>query len=192
MTPLLMRILREKRAVLIPIVLGAIANAAAYAILVRPLGIKSEGAVDRAAAAAASLRNAEGDEAAARALMAGKSKADQELATFYERVLPSDLPTARKLTYATLPALARTSNVKFVDRRFEIEPNTKKSRLGRLKIRATFQGEYESLRQFIYQLEGAPEFVIIDDVTLSQAEATKPLQLTLELSTYFLLGANER
>ena len=34
------------------------------------------------------------------------------------------------------------------------------------------QGDYESLRQFIYALESAPEFVIIDDVTLSRATAT--------------------
>lgn len=192
MTPLWRRVLREKRAIMIPIALGALANIAAYAIIVRPLEAKSAGAADRAAAAAKLLRSAEGEEAAARALMAGKAKADEELATFYDRVLPGDLPAARKLTYATLPTLARTSNVKFVDRRFELEPTTRTSRLGRLKIRATFQGEYESLRQFIYQMEGAPEFVIIDDVALTQAEVSKPLQLTLELSTYFRLGTNGR
>lgn len=192
MTPLWKRVIREKRTIIIPIALGALANIAAYAAVVRPLGIKSAGAADRAVAAARSLRGAEGEDAAARALMAGKTRADEELATFYDRVLPGDLPTARKLTYATLPALARTSNVKFVDRRFELEPTTRTSRLGRLKIRATFQGEYENLRQFIYELEGAPEFVIIDDVTLTQADAAKPLQLTLELSTYFRLGSNGR
>ena len=35
------------------------------------------------------------------------------------------------------------------------------------------QGDYENLRQFIYELESAPEFVIIDDVTLV-AEPTRP------------------
>ena len=43
------------------------------------------------------------------------------------------------------------------------------------------QGEYESLRQFIYELETAPEFVIIDDVTLAEGEAGKPLTLTLDV-----------
>ena len=33
------------------------------------------------------------------------------------------------------------------------------------------QGDYESLRQFIYELESAPEFVIIDDVTLAAERA---------------------
>ena len=52
------------------------------------------------------------------------------------------------------------------------------------------QGDYESFRQFIYELESAPEFVIIDDVTLAQNDPTKPLTLTLQLSTYYRLGAN--
>jgi Tfp pilus assembly protein PilO len=64
------------------------------------------------------------------------------------------------------------------------------ARVGRWKIRTELQGDYENLRQFIYALESAPEFVIIDDVTLSQNDAGKPLTLTLELSTYFRLGSN--
>ena len=52
------------------------------------------------------------------------------------------------------------------------------------------QGDYEGIRRFIYALETAPEFVIIDDVSLAQAEANKPLTLTLELSTYYRLGDN--
>ena len=52
------------------------------------------------------------------------------------------------------------------------------------------QGEYENFRNFIYDLESAPEFVIIDDIALSQAEPGKPLTLTVQLSTYYRLGAN--
>ena len=39
------------------------------------------------------------------ALVTGKSRADQELSTFYDKVLPADLSAARRLTYATLPKL---------------------------------------------------------------------------------------
>jgi len=52
------------------------------------------------------------------------------------------------------------------------------------------QGDYESFRQFIYELETSPEFVIIDDVTLTQTDPNKPLTLTLDLSTYYLLRPN--
>ena len=52
------------------------------------------------------------------------------------------------------------------------------------------EGDYASVRQFIYELETTPAFVIIDDVTLAQNDPAKPLTLTLELSAYYRLGAN--
>ena len=186
------RILAEKRALIIPLALGVVANIGVFALVVRPLEVKSAGAADRAAAATRALGTAEDDEASARALKAGKARADEALATFYRKVLPSDLPTARQLTFAALPALAKTANVKFVERRTDADAITRTSKFGRLKIHAVFQGEYESLRQFIYQLEGAPEFVIIDAVTLSQPDSAKPLQLLLDLSTYFRLESDGR
>lgn len=184
------RILVEKRALVIPIALGVIVNAGAYGLWVYPLGVKSAGAADRAAAGAQSLQSSERDFAGARELVLGKSRADQELSTFFDKVLPADLPSARRLTYATLPALAKKANVKLLDRRFEVDPPIKNARLGLLKVHTQWQCDYESFRQFIYELESAPPFVIIDDVSLSQNDATKPLTLILQLSTYYRLGAN--
>ena len=179
------RILVEKRIWLIPLTLGIVANIAVYVLVVYPLGVKSAGAEDRAAAAIQSLRMAERDFASAKGLVDGKERADQELSTFYDKVLPPDLPSARRLTYATLPLLARKTNVKFLDRKLEVAPLTKDSQLGLLKIATQWQGDYESLRRFIYELESAPEFIIIDDVSLAQTDPAKPLALTLEMSTYF-------
>ena len=190
MTPLWTRILREKRAMIVPLAIALAANVAAYGLWVYPLGIKSAGAADRAAAAAQSLRMAERELAGARDLVLGKSRADQELATFYDKVLPASLPEARDLTYATLPLLAKQSNVTMVDRRFEVAKPEKNARLGLLKVHTAWQCDYESFRRFIYALESAPPFVIIDDVTLAQGDPTKPLMLTIELSTYYRLGAN--
>jgi hypothetical protein len=184
------RILVEKRALIIPLALGVVANIAGYVLVVHPLGVRSVGAADRAAAAEQTLRAAERDVAAARALVAGKSRADEELATFYDKVLPADQSAARRLTYASLPTLARKANVKFLDRRTDVEPLVKDTRLGLLKVRTQFQCDYESFRQFIFALESAPEFVIIDDVTITQNDPAKPLTLTLQLSTYYRLGAN--
>jgi hypothetical protein len=188
--PLWKRILVEKRALMVPLVLGLIGNLAAYGLWVYPLGVKSAGAADRAAAAARSLKVAEGELASARALVVGKSRAEKELATFFDQVLPPDLPSARRLTYATLPSLAKKSNVRLLDRRFEVEKTEKNARLGLLKVHTVWQCDYESFRRFIYALESASPFVIIDDVSLAQNEATKPLTLVMELSTYFRLGAN--
>src|SRR5262249_36295319 len=106
------RIYREKRAFIIPLALGVVANAAGYALWVYPLGVKSAGAADRAAAAAQALQAADREYETARALVAGKSRAEQELSTFYDKVLPADMPSARQLTYAPLLAIARKANVR--------------------------------------------------------------------------------
>ncbi len=188
--PLWKRIVAEKRALLIPLALAAIGNLAAYALWVYPLGVKSAGAAERARAAAQSLQAAEAELAGARELVAGKSRADRELATFFDKVLPVDLPSARRLTYATLPALAKKSNVKMVDRRFEVAKPEKNNRLGLLKVHTLWESDYQSFRQFIYALESASAFVIIDDVSLVQTTLDKPLAVVIELSTYYRLGAN--
>jgi Tfp pilus assembly protein PilO len=191
MTPaLLKRVGVEKRSLLLPLAVAVVANIAVYALVVLPLGVQSAGAAERAEAASFALRAAEREKAAADALVAGKARADEELTTFYQKVLPADLTAARRMTYASLPALARRTNVRYEERRFDIEEVEKDARLEHLRIRMTLQGEYESLRQFVYELESAPEFVIIDDVTLTQSDASKPLTLTISLSTYYRLRAN--
>jgi Tfp pilus assembly protein PilO len=190
MMTLARRIFVEKRVLIIPVALGVVLNIAAYLFVVRPLAVKSAGVADRAIAAKQALTLAERDLAAARALVTGTSRADEELATFYEQVLPADQNSARRVTYLSLYHLARKMNVKFLDRKTEVETPKRDARVGRWKIRTELQGDYENLRQFIYALESAPEFVIIDDVTLSQNDAAKPLTLTIELSSYYRLDAH--
>jgi len=185
------RIFLEHRVAIVGLLLAAVANIAIYALVVRPLGQKSAGAADRAAAAATSLRAAERDLAAAEALVQGKTEAEGELLTFYDKVLPTSQSAARRMTYAALPALAAKASVKYREGRYEVQVDPRKAdRLGRLRIRMVLEGEYDRIRQFIYELEMSPEFVIIDDVTLAQDDPGKPLLLTLELSTYYRLESN--
>ena len=186
------RILIETRSVAVPFVLALLVNVGVYVLVVRPLAAKSANEADRAAAATAALRWAERDLSQAQALVVSKSRADQELTTFYDKVLPGSLSEAAwRLLYARVPKLSRDTHVKFEKRDTEEDKATvKDQRFGRVKTRIVFQGEYENIRQLIYELESAPEFVIIDSITLAQGEANKPLTLTMELSTYYRLGAN--
>lgn len=190
MRTLLNRVVAEHRTLVVMLAAVLAVNVAAYALVVRPLGAKSAGAADRAAAAAAALAAAERELEMAQALVAGKTHADEELSAFYEKVLPSDLAAARRLTYASLPALARRTNVKYEERRTEIDDPEKDARLGHLRIRMVLESDYENFRNFIYQLESTPEFVILDDVTLAESEGSGPLTITLNLSTYFRLKPN--
>jgi hypothetical protein len=122
--------------------------------------------------------------------VAGKSRAEQELATFYDKVLPADMGSALRLTYATLPAMARRTNVRLVGRRFDPDPPKKNARLGVLKAHMQWLCDYQSFRRFMYEVESAPAFVIVDEVSIAQTEAGKPLTVSLTISTYYRLGAN--
>jgi Tfp pilus assembly protein PilO len=184
------RVFTEKRTVIVPLAIAAVANLLVYALAVYPLRQKSLGAADRARNAAVTLKAAEQDFASARELVAGKSRAEQELLTFYGKVLPADQLAALRLTYGPLPALARKANVKVIARRWAPEVPKKDARVARLVVHVSLEGDYEAFRQFIYALETAPEFVVVDDVTISFVDQAKPLIFTLELSTYYPLGTS--
>lgn len=185
------RILIEKRAIAIPLALALIVNIGVYVLVVHPLAATSANEANRAATATRALRVAERDEAQAQALVVGKSRADRELTTFYQNVLPESYSAAWRLTFTTIPALARKTNVKFERRSESIDQSAAKDqRFGRIQTRIQLLGEYDNIRQFIYELESAPAFVIIDGVGLAQSEANKPLSLDVELLTYYRLGAN--
>ena len=183
---LALRILSEKRRILIPLVVALLVNIGVYGLVVYPLGLKSANAAEHAVSAAAARETAERDMASAGALVQGKARADQELATFYQKVLPSDSDEARRITYARLPALARKANLKFTQRNTSNDAQSKKdSQFGRVHTRMVLEGDYQSVRQFLYELETTPEFIIVDDVTLQQSDVTRALQLTVEVSTYY-------
>jgi Tfp pilus assembly protein PilO len=187
---LLRRIVVERRAVVMPLAAALAVNLLAYVLVVRPLGLKSAGAADRARGAASNLRTAEKDLALARSLVTGKSEADQELTAFYLKVLPPDLTAARRMTYASLPALAKKTGVRYQARTTAIEERERDSRLQRMTIKMVLEGDYRNIRQFLYELETAPDFIIIDDVTLAETTANEPQTLTINLSTYFRQETN--
>jgi Tfp pilus assembly protein PilO len=105
--------------------------------------------------------------------------------------LPHDLAGARRITYLRLAQLAQKEGLRAQRRSSEPEDPERNSSLRRLKISMTLAGDYENMRQFIYQLETAPDFVVIDDIALSEAgEPGSPLVLTLALSTYYRANAD--
>lgn len=190
MTPTWSRVLRERRNTVVLLAVAFIANILAYVIIVRPLQLKSVGSADRAAGAANGLVVAERELTQARGLVTGKARADEELDAFYRRVLPADFTAARRMTYASLPALARTTDVRYDARMTAIDEKTKDSRLGHMTIRMVLEGDYRNIRRFIYQLETAPDFVIIDDLTLTDGTDAAPQRLTINLSTYYRLESS--
>jgi Tfp pilus assembly protein PilO len=63
--------------------------------------------------------------------------------------------------------------------------------LTQLTTHVELAGRYSDVRSFIYQLESSPEFVVIDNITLSEEdEETGLLELKLDLSTYYKAPAS--
>ncbi len=184
------RIFAEKRRLILPVVIGLAINLVLYAVAVYPQTLRIRAATERAEMASRTSSLAEQTHQQVQAMVAGKGRADEELDRFYREVLPSDLSGARRITYLKLAQLAEESDLRH-ERRTIRTASERESRLSKLDMTMVLGGSYGDIRQFIYELETAPEFVVIEDVALAQGEEQgSPLVLTLQVSTYYLSETN--
>jgi Tfp pilus assembly protein PilO len=185
------RILREHRRALVPLAVLLIVNVIAYIFIVYPLARNVANIEEREQAAARELAMAQQEHRQAAGTLTGKDRAARELQRFYNEVLPRDLPSARNLTFVRLPQLANQFDIVF-DRRTTAQPQARRdSDLVQLRTQVELAGRYSDLRTFLHELESWSEFVVIDNITLSEEdEETGLLQLELELSTYYKAPAS--
>lgn len=192
MTSITARVVSEKRGWLLALAVALAANVAVYVVVVRPLAASSAGAGERARDAALARAVAERQVASIEAQLTAEQQAGSDLRTFYGEILPASLTEARRMTYASLPALADRTGVRYQRRRSDVEAVDADSRLQRMTIVMELMGEYGDLREFIYEVERADPFVVIDDVTLTERSEDEPPALVISLSTYFAADADER
>jgi hypothetical protein len=184
----LSRAFAEKRRLILPIAIAAIVNLAIYAVVIYPR-TSSAGALERRAQQASMTRaRAAADLKDAEAIRTGQERAAQQLARFYDSVLPKGQEGARRITYRRLATLADESNLDYDRSTFAIKQE-RESTLEQMDVTMVLEGEYRDVRRFIHKLETAPEFVVIGDVGLVQGEKNAPLTLTLKLSTYYKAGS---
>jgi Tfp pilus assembly protein PilO len=183
-TPLLNRVLAERRGLIVPLAGLLAINLLVYAVAVYPLEQRVANVQQRDRAAEQALSAARREYDAAQGALTGKDRAAAELATFYKDILPADLSGARRLTHLRLAQLARQSNLRY--ERSTYDPiEEQHSTLARFKIRMILAGSYADMRTFIYQLETSPEFVVIDNIGLAEGAQSDELVLTVDLSTYY-------
>jgi Tfp pilus assembly protein PilO len=183
--PLVRRMVQEHRRALLAIAALIVANLVVYATVVYPLGQRVANSEQRDRAADNALAAARADQAQASGTLTGKARASTELATFYKDVLPANLAGARRLTHLRLPQMAREANLRF-DRSSYAPVDERSSTLHRLKIEMNLGGSYDAIRRFIHQLETSPEFVVIDNISLSEDTGDSgQLTVNLQLSTYY-------
>jgi Tfp pilus assembly protein PilO len=183
------RIVTDKRHLIWPLAVAVIANAALLVLVVYPLSQKVSGGERQAAAAAADLAEARKDYEAARATVTGKQTADQALQQFYSSVLPPDLSAARR-SLTKVDQLLQKANLRR-ERNVMKPTEVRDSDLSKLTMTVDFSGSYPDVRRFIYALETAPDFLVIENVELLQeAEGKSPLKVTATVATYYRTGAH--
>jgi Tfp pilus assembly protein PilO len=184
------RVFQEKRALIWPIAIALVINVAIYAMVVYPLSQKVANGEQAAQASAAALMAARRDHAAARATVSGKGQADIELQKFYGDVLPPDVSGARRITFLRIEQLASQAGLR-LERETSSPQEQRESNLVKFTYTASMSGEYRNVRRFIHDLETAPEFLVLENVQVSQGEAeSRALNVSVRIATYYRAGVN--
>jgi len=178
------RVVGEHRRGVYALLAGLIVNVVVFAFLVYPLQRDVANVEQRTRSAEAALAAAQAEHASASGTLSGKDRAVKALDTFDSQVLAADLSGARRLTYARLARLAERSKLEY--ERGKYDPVVERgSRFSRFNVSMDLTGSYGDIRSFIHEVETAPEFVVIDSLSLAGVEGDDALQLTVELSAYF-------
>jgi Tfp pilus assembly protein PilO len=184
------RVFTEKRSLIVPLLIAVIVNIALYVIVVYPLSQKVAGGEQAAKASSAALDAAKRDYDQARATVAGKGQADEELRKFYSEVLPPDIGGARRITFLRMEQLARQCGLRLERETSDPKPE-RDSQLVKFTYTASLSGEYRNIRRFIHELETAPEFLVLENVELSQSETeNRGLNVNMQIATYYRAAGN--
>ena len=178
------RVIQEHKRSVVLIAGGLVLNVLLYVVVVRPLA-RSVANIEQSTLAAEQSRVAAQTEfGKANGTLTGKDRATKELATFYSAVLAQDLSGARRLTYGRVQRLAEQFRLEY--QRSSYEPvEDRGSTLTKLRVNVELTGNYSNMRSFIHAIETAPEFVVIDNISLAEGSGEGSLRLALDLSTYF-------
>jgi Tfp pilus assembly protein PilO len=185
------RILSENRRAVSILAAAIVVNAALYALVVYPLTRRVQDEQQQAGDATRRLVAARKTFEAARGTVTGKQQADEELQRFYRDVLPATLPQARQTLFPRVDQMARGAGLTVVTARFDLPDETEKGPLRRLGYTMNLSGEYTNVRQFIHELETAPEFLVLESVQVTQSESGESdLNVIARVATFYRDGGN--
>lgn len=190
------RVFEERRRVLLPLAVAVIVNAAVLMLAVLPLARNVASTEEAAIQASVDLANARLLERQAKDASASKARAEQELTRFYGEQLPRDFASASRTTNRWLQEAARESGLQFKGSHFDWD-EVRDSQLSRAFATVNLSGRYADVRQFLYAVETAKEFMVVEKVALNQTDVVggstnSPLEVVLTVSTYFVTPETPR
>jgi Tfp pilus assembly protein PilO len=178
------RVVQEHRRAVVLIAAGFVLNVMLYLFGVRPWN-ESVANIEQRTLAAEQARNAAQAELnRATGTLTGKDRASKELDVFYSKWLAQDLRGARRMTYGRVQRLAEQHRVAYQGSRYE-PVEERGSTLTKLRVNVEVGGTYNNLRSFINAIETAPQFVVIENISLAEGTNEGSLRLTMDLSTYY-------
>ena len=185
------RVYTERRRVLLPVIALLAINGGVLLLGVLPLKRSVTLAEQSAVEARIDLANAQRQEMQARAQLDGRDRAVVELQKFYEQILPPTFARATVVTNFWLQGVAEQAGITFHSGQWQSDA-VRDSRLIEYTGQVTLTGDYSDIRQFLYRVETAEQFVIIESVDLSQSSTAQDqsvIEVTLAVSTYYLAPA---
>ena len=181
------RVMAERKRVVWPLVIGLAVNLAVLALGVFPLQASVSSDEARALAAKTQLAQAQRLQRTANDTKASQVRADQELKQFYSEVLPASHAQARDLLYLELRTIAQQNGLAFSSANAQTEP-VDESSLVRTFATVSLSGDYSNIRRFLYDLETAEEFYVVESVKLapSSRKGGGSLEILLAVTTYYM------
>ena len=180
------RVMTERKSLVWPLLIGLGVNIAVLALGVFPLQASVAGDEDRALAVKMQLATAQKLQREANDTRESQVRAGDELRQFYSEVLPASHAQARNLIYLELRNIAEQNGLAFASANLGVEP-VDESSLDRMSANVSLSGDYSNIRRFIYDLETAEEFFVVESVKLapSSRRGGGSLEVLLGVATYF-------
>ncbi len=181
------RVLTERRGLVVPLLTALAINVGVLALGVFPLQASVAADDERARTVKFDLAEAQRLERLANETRASQLRAGQDLKKFYSEVLPSSHANAVELLYLQLRTISRQTGLNHASTSYDPE-QVDDSTLMRFKVDVTLTGEYENIRRFLYDLETAEEFFVVQSVKLgasNQRTGGGSLEVLLQVATYY-------
>ena len=182
------RIFMERRRVFLPVALILALNIVILLLVVFPMQRSVVGLETDRDDSAVELAQARNIERSAKGALSSRQRADVELEKFYAEILPDNLMTATKATNLWIQHAARDAGVSYTSSAFDYAP-IRESKLTRAFARIELRGRYPSIKKFLYALETAEEFIVVEKVELSEqgsaASQQGVLDVSMTVATYY-------
>jgi Tfp pilus assembly protein PilO len=181
------RVMTERKGLVLPLLIALAVNLGVLALGVYPLHASLAGDENRAMAVKRDLQEAQRLEREANNTRTSQMRADQELKQFYSEVLPPSHAAARNLLYLQLRTIAQQNGLQFSSGSFNLK-TVDDSSLISLGSTVSLNGDYSNIRRFLYDLETAEEFFIVQSVKLGPSTRKEggALEVLLGVNTYYM------